>query len=179
MRHFPILLSLLLAAPTFADEADETAIKAAGLPTDGPVLLDFVKQRSRETAGKDELAPFIKDLASPDPKTAEKAATALVVRGPLAVPALRRAANDLADKTLAERARKALGHIEGRAGADLAAAVTRLLGAKKPTGSVEALLALSALRRRFGRVGRDRDGPRATGLCRRQGSFGTSQRRRE
>jgi HEAT repeat protein len=142
MRRIPIiLLALLFAAPAFADEVDETAIKAANLPTDGPALLDFVKQRSRETADKEELAPFVKDLGSPDPKLAEKAATALIVRGPLAVPALRRAANDLADKTLAERARKILGHIEGRAGADLAAAVARLLGSRKPAGAVEALLA--------------------------------------
>jgi HEAT repeat protein len=142
MRRIPIFpLALLLAAPAFADEVDETAVKAAGLPTDGPALLDFVKQRSRETADTEELTPFIKDLGSPDPKLAEKAATALIVRGPLAVPALRRAANDLADKALAERARKALGQIEGRTGADVAAAVARLLGSKKPPGSVEALLA--------------------------------------
>ena len=37
-------------------------------------------------------------------------------------------------------ARKALGQIEGRAGADLAAAVARLVGSKKPAGGVEALL---------------------------------------
>ena len=51
-----------------------------------------------------------------------------------------RAANDLADKAKAERARKALGLVEGRAGADLAAAVTRVLAAKKYGGAVEALL---------------------------------------
>ena len=122
------------------DEAAEAAVKAAGLPTDGPALLDFVKQRSRETAEKDELAPLLRDLGSPDPKAADQASIALVIRGPLAIPALRRAANDLADKVLAERARKTLGQIEGRAGADLAAAVARLVGSKKPAGGVDALL---------------------------------------
>ena len=141
MRRFAILLlSLLVAVPAVADEADEAALKAAGLPTDGSALVDFVKQRSRETVDKEELAPLLKDLGSPDPKVAEKAAAALVVRGPLAVPALRRAANDLGEKALAERARKALSHIEGRAGADLAAAVARLIGWKKAPGGVEALL---------------------------------------
>src|SRR5262245_54338505 len=141
MRCFAILLlSRFLALPAVADEADEAAMKAAGLPTDGAALVDFVKQRSRETADKEELAPLLKDLGSPDPKVADKAAAALIVRGPLAVPALRRAANDLAEKALAERARKALTHIEGRAGADIAAAVARLIGSKKPAGGVEALL---------------------------------------
>lgn len=141
MRCFAILLlSLFLALPAKADDADEAAVKAAGLPTDGAALVDFVKQRSRETADKEELAPLLKDLGSPDPKVADKAAAALIVRGPLAVPALRRAANDLAEKALAERARKALTHIEGRAGADIAAAVARLIGSKKPAGGVEALL---------------------------------------
>src|SRR5262245_30141035 len=141
MRRFAIFLtSLFLALPAMADEADEAAVKAAGLPIDGSALVDFVKQRSRETADKDELAPLLKDLGSPDPKVGEKAAAALIIRGPLAVPALRRAANDLAEKALAERARKALTHIEGRAGADLAAGVARLIGSKKPAGGVEALL---------------------------------------
>src|SRR5262245_51724742 len=134
-------IALFVAPAVAADDQDEAPVKAAGLPTDGPGLLEFVKQRSREVADKDELAPLLKDLASPDPKVAEKAAAALVARGPLAVAGLRRAVNDLADKAVAERARKALGNIEGRAGADLAAAVVRLIGGKKPDLAVEALLA--------------------------------------
>src|SRR5262245_3776542 len=138
----PVLALTLIALPAVAaDDPDEILVKGAGLPSDGPGLLDFVRQRSREAADKDEMAPFLKDLASPDPKLAEKASAALVARGPLAVPALRRAINDLTDKAQADRARKALTYIEGRAGADLAAAVARQLGAKKPDGAVEALLA--------------------------------------
>src|SRR5262249_6330535 len=139
---FALLPMSLLAAPAVAaDDQDEAQVKAAGLPADGPSLLEFVKQRSREVADKDELAPLLKDLASPDPKVADKAAAALVARGPLAVAGLRPAVNDLADKAVADRARKALVSIEGRAGADLAAAVVRLIGGKKPDLAVEALLA--------------------------------------
>jgi HEAT repeat protein len=143
MRRFPVLLLVcsLATVPAFSQDLDEQTVKKAGLLTDGLALLDFLRQRSRETADKDELAPFLKELASPDPKVADKAAGALVVRGPLAIPALRRAANDLGDRVLAERAKKALGQIEGKAGADLAAAVARLLALKNPDGSVEALLA--------------------------------------
>jgi HEAT repeat protein len=141
MRRLPVFfLSAALGLPAAADEPDEALIKAAGISADGPALLDFIRQRSRESADKDELAPMLKDLGSPDPKAADAAAAALVARGPLAVPALRRAANDLADKARADRARRALGQIDGRAGADLAAGVTRLLAAKKYGGAVEALL---------------------------------------
>ena len=141
MCRLPVLfLSLAFTLPAAADDADEALLKGAGLPTDGPGLLDFVRQRSREAADTDELEPLLKDLGSPDPKAADAASAALVARGPLAVPALRRAANDLADKPKADRARKALGQIEGRAGADLAAAVARVLAAKKYGGAVEALL---------------------------------------
>src|SRR5690349_9523487 len=141
MRFFsPLVLSVAVAVPAVADDPDESAVKAAGLSADGPALLDFVRQRSRETADRDELASFVTDLGSADPKAAGAAQAALVARGPLAVPALRRAANDLADRAKADRARKALGLVEGRAGADLAAAVARLLGAKNPGGAVEALL---------------------------------------
>src|SRR4029079_17161576 len=118
-----------------------TALKAAGLSTDVSSLLDFIRLRSRETITRDELTPLLKELASPDPKAADKAAAALVARGPLVVPSLRKAANDLADKPLADRARKCVGHIEGRAGADLAASVVRLLGTLRAQEAVEPLLA--------------------------------------
>lgn len=144
MRRYPLLLLALAACGLpagAADDPDEAAVKAAGLSADPAALLDFVHERARETAAPDEFAPLVKDLGSADTKAADKAAAALVARGPLATPALRRAANDLANKPLAERARKALGYVEGRQGADLAGAVVRLLGTKKPAGSVEALLA--------------------------------------
>jgi HEAT repeat protein/outer membrane protein assembly factor BamB len=144
MRRFFVLVVALgsVAIPVAtADEADETMVKAAGLVSDGPALLDFVKQRSRETASADEWAPLVKDLGSADTKATDRAAAALVARGPLAIPALRRAANEVGNPALAERARKTLGRIEGRQGADLAAAVVRLVAVKKPVGAVEALLA--------------------------------------
>jgi HEAT repeat protein len=123
-----------------ADDPDEAALKAAGVSADVPSLLDFIRLRSRDTIAADELTPFLKDLASPDPKAAEKAGAALIARGSAAVPALRKAANDLTDKALADRARKCIGHIEGRAGADLAAAVVRLLGTRRVQEAVQPLL---------------------------------------
>jgi HEAT repeat protein len=135
------VLSLVPISAFAADDPDETIIKNGGISVEGPALLDFVKQRSRESVPADELTPFLKALSSTDAKAAEAGAAALIARGPLSVPSLRKAVNDLADKTLAERARKCLTFIEGRPGADLAAAIARLIGTKKPAGSVEVLLA--------------------------------------
>ena len=142
MRRFLVPLLVLAFVPPVApaEDADETALKAVGLPADGPGLLEFVKQRSRPTLAADELAPFVKDLGSADAAVAGRAGAALVLRGPLAVPTLRRAVNDLADKRAAERARKCLAAIEGRGGADVATAVVRLIGVRRPAGTVEALL---------------------------------------
>src|SRR5687768_1710926 len=136
-----LLAAGLSALPAGADEPDEIMVKTAGLSADPAALLDFIKQRSRDTASTAELTLLVKDLGSSDSKAAEGAAAGLVARGPLAVPALRRAANDLGNAALAGRARKALGQIDGRQGADLAAAVARLVGTRKPAGGVEALLA--------------------------------------
>jgi len=124
-----------------ADEPEELLLKTAGLPTEPSALLDFLKQRSRELITEGELDPFLKKLGSTDAKEASWASTALVIRGPLAIPALRRAINDLSAKTAAERAKKCLSQIEGRAGADLVAATTRLIGTKNPPQAVEVLLA--------------------------------------
>jgi HEAT repeat protein len=142
MRRFLLtFLALGLANSVLsANDADEAMLKSAGLGTDDAALLDFIRQRSRETANGDELAALLKELASPDAKIHNRASAALIARGALAVPGLRRATNDLADEALAVRARKCMDHIEGRAGADLAAAVARLLGSRRNRDAVALLL---------------------------------------
>ena len=137
-----ILTIATLAMPAFAaDEPEETLLKAAGLPTEPTALLDFLNQRSRKSIPDDELALFLKKLGSTDAKEASWASTGLVIRGPLALPALRRAMKDPSDKAAAERAKNCLAQIEGRAGAELVAATARLIGIKKPAQAVEVLLA--------------------------------------
>src|SRR5262249_6931738 len=66
-----------------------------------------------------------------------RAAAALVARGPLAVPALRHTANDLADPIAAGAARQCLQTLEGPAASSLPAAAARLLAARKPEGAGE------------------------------------------
>ena len=139
-----VAVCLLCFVPTVvcsADDPDDAPLRAAGLATDGPALLDFVRQRSRAAADADELKGLVRSLGSTDAATRDRAAAALVVRGPLAVPVLRQAVNDLADPAVAARAKKCLAHVEGRGGSDTAAAVLRQLAVKNPDGAVEAVLA--------------------------------------
>lgn len=144
MRGVLVATSLLALLPLpilAADDPDEVVLKANGLQSDGASLLEFVRLRSRDAVPAEELTPLLRDLAAKDSKVVEKAASALVARGPLAVPALRRTSNDLSDKSVAERARKCIASIEGRSGADLAASVVRLLATRRVQETVEALLA--------------------------------------
>lgn len=136
-----LVLTLLVLAPGngwCADDAD--LLKSAGVPSDGTALLEFLKNRSRYSVPEEEIRPFAADLASADPKVAEKAMAGLIVRGTPCIAALRRTVNDLNSKLAAERAAKCLSAIEGRTGAELSAAVVRLVGQRKPVGAVEALL---------------------------------------
>jgi HEAT repeat protein len=152
MRVAPLLLTaaaLFTLAPRAGarpdapkeGDPDEQKLLAAGLAADGPALVDFFRQRARTDADADGLTALIKGLGDDDAKARVKAAAALVGRGAAAVPALRRAANDLGDPDRAARARRCLKSIEGPAAAALPAAAARLVAQRKPAGGVEALLA--------------------------------------
>ena len=100
MRRAAVLfLFLTLGFPAgAADDPDEAVVKAAGLSPDGAALLEFVRQRSREAIDKDELAPDAQGIGLAGPEGRRCRGRRPGRPGPLAVPALRRAANDLADK---------------------------------------------------------------------------------
>jgi HEAT repeat protein len=134
----------LLAPPPSEAElqasADEQTFRAAGLGTDTEDLLGFFRARSRMEADPGELKALAGQLSDPAAGARARAAGALVGRGPLAVPALRYVANNLADPTAAELARKCLRQIEGNEGGALPTAGARLLAQRKAAGAAEALL---------------------------------------
>src|SRR5262249_35749458 len=108
---------------------DEKAVKAAHLTVTGPGLVEFFRLRARaavEPPAAEEVAAQVKRLADKDTAEQEKAVAQLTSWGPAAVPALRRAFNELEDRDAAVRARKCLDNIEGPAGANLVLAATRL-----------------------------------------------------
>src|SRR5579884_1547363 len=119
---------------------DEQQLLTAGLPTDGTALVEFLRDRSRPDADPQALAALTRRLGDHDPKARGQASAALVRRGVVALPVLRRAANDLADPQRAARARSCIATLEGAASVGLPHAVVRLLALRKPPGTVEALL---------------------------------------
>jgi HEAT repeat protein len=148
--HVAMLLAAVLlsqpAEPTAAPQPrdtgpDEQVLLAAGLPAGGPELVDFLQQRARLDTDTEALLALTDRLAAVDPRDRAAAATALIARGAVALPVLRRAVNDLGDPDRAARARRCVHLIEGDAGGALPAAAVRLLAQRKQTGAVEALLA--------------------------------------
>jgi HEAT repeat protein len=119
---------------------DEQNLLAVGLSTDGAALVEFLRDRGRTDADPQALAALAKRLGDPDPKAHGPAASALVRRGAVALPALRRAANDLANPQRAARARSCIAALEGGNAAALPHAVVRLVALRKPAGALEALL---------------------------------------
>ncbi len=131
---------LFAVPPTPETTQDEQELVAAGLSAEGPALLEFFRGRARLETDRDKLLALAGQLGDPDAKVRDQAARALISRGPLAVPALRQAVNDLNHPTAADRARKCLEAIEGKNAAALMAAAARILAVRKPAGAAEALL---------------------------------------
>lgn len=140
---FPLLAALLAAAPGRAAEgdaqADELLLRGAGLPTDGPGLLAFLRQRSRGEIDGGRLAALVARLGSDKAAERQKACAELVAVGPAAVPPLRQAANDPDAPVSAALARRCLRALEVES-ASLTGAAVRLLAVRRPAGAAEALL---------------------------------------
>src|SRR5688572_30404749 len=122
LRRLSLLLLLVGLCPQAP--AEESPLKQVfGQPTDD-ALLQFFRTRSRL-----EIDPPIVEKALRSKATAE-----LVGIGPLAVPALRRASNDLDNPDLAEYARQCLGFIvqeNGRPETSVTLEALRVLAERK------------------------------------------------
>src|SRR5215472_17123685 len=80
------------AADTDPVLADEMALKAVGLPTDGPGLVEFFRLRGQPEVPPEKVAALVKQLDTADLALREKACGELITVGPPALPELRRAA---------------------------------------------------------------------------------------
>lgn len=141
-RNFAVLLVVALAvrpAVGQSTSADEKALKAAHLGTEGPALLDYLKKRTLDDAQVEKLKGLIKLLGDDDFQTREKATDELPMYGAAAVPLLNKALES-PDAEVVRRAEDVLGRIQAQAGAGITVAAVRLVGVRKPPGGVEALL---------------------------------------
>jgi HEAT repeat protein len=140
-----LLLLLLLrpgpAAAQLSSVSDEQTLRNASLPASGPALLDFFRKRSLPEVKLEQLQALVKQLADQAPGQRDRAAAELISLGPVAVPLLRQAANDLDDIDTAARARQCLQQLDGSNAAALSMAAARVLAQQKPAGAAAVLLA--------------------------------------
>src|SRR5437867_3964750 len=115
------LLVLLASRPAPAADAggidDELSLRSAGLPSDGPGLLAFFKNRTATHVEEEKLNKLIEALGDKDETARSKAFQELAGLGPIAVPALRTVVNDPDSGTASALARQCLDVIQGERGA--------------------------------------------------------------
>jgi HEAT repeat protein len=128
-------------SPEDKSSAEEKALKALKLPTDGPGLIEFFHKRSDPKVDDGKLNELVRQLSDPASEVRDKAFGELVSLGSFGTNPLRQAANDLDDPDRSNLARQCLQAIEGSSGASLTGTAARMLAELKPLGAVEALLA--------------------------------------
>jgi HEAT repeat protein len=143
---FPLagLVALTAVMSARADDpavaADEKQLRDAGLPIDGPGLLDFIRLRTRGETTPKHLSALIEQLGAPTAAQREKACAELIAVGPLVVPLLRQAVKDVDSPARSELAQRCLDALEKDSTA-LTGTAARMLAVRKPAGAAEALFA--------------------------------------
>jgi HEAT repeat protein len=125
-------------AQTPAD-ADVKLLQSAGIPTDGPGLLDFFRKRSIKAADRQALEDLVKKLNDPSFKVRDDAGKELMLRGRVALPFLKKATQG-SSLEFKRRAEECIRGIERGPGPGQPAAAARLLALRQPPGAVEVLL---------------------------------------
>jgi hypothetical protein len=128
-------------APTAGREVQRDAqlLKAAGIPTDGPGLLKWFRQRTALAADPQRLARLVRGLGHRLYRVRARASAELIAVGAPAVPALRRALKD-PDLEIVYRARQALAMIRAGRGTARVISAARLVKARRPAGACPVLL---------------------------------------
>jgi HEAT repeat protein len=119
--------------------ADEATLRAAGLQTDGPALLEFFRKQTLSEADQARLAATVRQLGASSYRAREKASDDLEKAGRSAIYFLRAALDD-PDPEIARRAQACLHSIESAAFVNLTGAAARLVSVRRPKGAVAVLL---------------------------------------
>jgi HEAT repeat protein len=129
-----LLVSGFLAGP------GTSAVSAQPLTADGPSLLAFFRARARTEVDRERLGVLLRQFAGDDDRERSLATAEFLGLGPLALPVLRQAANDLDHPEVAERAGRCVEWLDGRAASRLLVAAARALAVRKPDGAAASLL---------------------------------------
>jgi hypothetical protein len=132
-------LAVVVAAPADAPP-DDRVLKTAGIGSDGPALLAYLRMRTVSAADRQKIEALIRQLGDPAYAVRERAMNELVGCGMPAVGPLRQAEAD-PDIEIARRAQRCLARIERVPSAALSAAAARAIARQKPSGAVGVLLA--------------------------------------
>jgi HEAT repeat protein len=136
----PLPLQPGRAADAGPNADDEQLLKEAHQETTGPGLLEFFRKRTLGDADRQRINALIKQLGDDAFQIRETASADLVAIGSAATPYLERAVNDT-DPEVVRRAQECLRQIDRGTSSSLVAAAVRVLVARKPSGTVEMLLA--------------------------------------
>jgi hypothetical protein len=132
-------LAVVVAAAAEAPP-DDRILKTAGIGTDGPSLLAYLRMRTVSAADRQRIESLIRQLGDPAYTVRERAMNELVGCGMPAVGPLRQAQAD-PDVEISRRAQRCLERIERVPSAALSSAVARGVAKQKPSGAVGVLLA--------------------------------------
>lgn len=120
-------------------EADEQALRAAKIGTDGKELVAFVRRALPDAAEQTRIKDLLVKLGHKSFAVRQKATEALKECGIKAAGLLRTMLRD-SDREVARRAEQCLEHVTKGAETRLTAAVVRLLALRRPPGTAEVLL---------------------------------------
>jgi hypothetical protein len=133
-----VLQTLALPVPA-ADENEEQVLRAAGIPTDGPALKTFFRNRTIDGADNARLEALVRQLGDDSFLVREQASRKLVAIGPRAREALVAARKD-PDPEIAHRAEECLRQIKEAASTTVLVAAVRVLARHQPAGAAEVLI---------------------------------------
>ncbi len=108
--------------------------------TEGPSLLEELKDRTVSEPDRHKLVELLKQLTSDKAEERQAASVAIIKFGKKAIPVLRRAQQD-ANAKLSEAATKCLQTLESEDPGPLSVTAIKLLALRKPAGAAEAMLA--------------------------------------
>lgn len=120
---------------------DEQLLRAAGLATDDPALLDFFHKQTASEARLRRARELVEQLGSESFRTRERAGRELTRFGSMILPLLRQTISSTSDLEVRRRARDCVEKIQARSPAALVASAARLVGQRRPPGAAETLLA--------------------------------------
>jgi hypothetical protein len=149
-RALGMTLSLVLAGAWLSSAAEpvrsssdlayvERALRRAGVATDGPGILAFVRSQTLSVEQRKGLANKVRALGSAEYTEREKASRELVALGRTALPYLRPAVHD-PDLETSRRARRCIEQIQRSANPSLLTLAALLVKSRRPPGAVPVLL---------------------------------------